>query len=132
MTPQAKIIIKKVADERGVDVAMILSRCRVQSVFRARIEIAKRLSEAGYSANKIGKFLNHDHTTILFYLGRHSVKKPSAERPPKPPRKRAWKPPRVRHLIWIRRQRHFLIPYAGADMTDYQWKERPRHEHPSH
>lgn len=125
MTPRARTIIREVAELRGVDPALIVQPCRVSKVYRARMEVAQRLAaECGYSTPAIGRILNHDHTTILFYLGRFK-KKPGPERITKP-RKRVWKMPRVRHLRWVKRPtRLFLVPYAGADMTDYHWKERP-------
>lgn len=134
MTPQARQIIREIAKEHGVDPARITGRCRVQRVFRARVEVAKRLRERGYSTTRIGAILNLDHTTIVFYLGSGKRKpSPLRVRPVKPPARRRWHKPWIAHLkckgchrciragCWPRR---WLVPYAGADMTDYHWKER--------
>lgn len=132
MTPAADTIINEVATKHGVDRDLLVRRCRIRKVFRARVEAAQRLSvELKYSTPQIGRLLGHDHTTIVFYLGRLE-RKPSEPKPPRPPKKRRWKPPQVRHIRWVDKPKHFLKPYAGADMTDYQWIERPsRHEHQS-
>ena len=121
MPQAARDIIMEIAELRGVDPHLIVSRCRKNKVFRARVEVAKRLDARGYSSPRIGQILNHDHTTIVFYLGR-GKKKPS--RP-------IWRAPRVRHVRFIKAPpppkpiRCYLKPYAGADMTEYQWMERP-------
>jgi len=122
MTPQARAIIDEIAALHGIDPRKIVNPCRANKVFRARIEVAKRLDQRGYSSQRIGSILNHDHTTIIFYLGR-GQKKPSpliwrkpvvkTLRTPAPP-----KPPRLRP------RKFYLKPYAGADMTEYQWKPR--------
>lgn len=120
MTPRARAIIAEICALRGVDPRKIVSSCRVKKVFRARMEIAIRLHGCGYSTPRIGRWLNHDHTTILFYLG-NGKKKP--QRP-------IWRAPKVRHVRFIKPPpppkpiKFYLKPYAGADMTEYQWTER--------
>lgn len=126
MTPQARAIIDEIAALRGIDPLKIINPCRTPKVFRARVEVAKRLDQRGYSTGRIGAMLNHDHTTIVFYLGR-GKKQPSpliwrkpvvrTLRTPAPP-----KPPRPRP------RKFYLKPYAGADMTEYQWKQRENFE----
>jgi hypothetical protein len=128
MTPRVREIIKTVASERGVPVLSIVSHCRIGKVYRARMEVAKRLDACGYGSSQIGRLLHHDHTTILFYLGRIQ-KRPAQEK---------WRAPRVRHLNCFCHRCYFpvapppkpakprklyLTPYAGAD-DDYVWKER--------
>lgn len=133
-TPYARSVIKRVAGMHKVDPALLTSRCRVQKVFRARVVVAKLLDRRGYSSPQIGAALNCDHTTIIFYLGR-GKKKPSAPRPPRPPKQKArprWRRPYIAHLkckgcrlcVTKSIRRGFLIPYAGADWTEYQWKPR--------
>jgi hypothetical protein len=130
MPAPARAIILEVAARRGVDPILIVNPCRRHAVFHARAEVARMLSARGYSALRIGALLNHDHTTIIFYLGT-GKKRPSPERPPK---KLRWKAPQVRHLRWIVKPastrpatpRAYLKPYAGADMTEYIWKPRDR------
>jgi hypothetical protein len=121
ITPYARAVIEEIAALRGVDPNKIANPCRAPKVYRARIEVAKRLSDRGYSTTRIGQMLNHDHTTIVFYLGR-AKKKPA--RP-------VWQKPKVRTLCVIAQRRPpppvrklYLKPYAGADMTEYQWKPR--------
>lgn len=130
MPEQARSIILEIAALRGVDVSKIISRCRVARIYRARVEISKLLAARGYSTSRIGRFLNHDHTTIVFYLG-NAKKKPSPLK---------WRTPKVRHLRFVRpvkpatsakkrkKPKLYLQPYAGADMTDYVWTPRPQQE----
>lgn len=125
MKRQVHQMIIEVADRRHVDPALIVAKCRSEKVFRARAEVAKLLHAHGYSSCRIGRMLNHDHSTILYYLG-HAKKRPKPEIDPRP----RWRRPRVRHLAWLAKPRRpkkpelYLVPYAGADMIDYQWKER--------
>lgn len=120
MTPQAREIIRNIAMLHGVDAALILSACRKQKVFRARMAVAKQLYARGYSTSRIGAILNKDHTAIVFYLGR-AKKKPSPLR---------WRKPRIRTLLVVKKkppkeqQHRYLKPYAGADFTEYKWQER--------
>jgi hypothetical protein len=121
MTPQARAIIDEIASLRGVNPDKITNPCRMHKVFRARIEVAKRLSQIGYSTLRIGAILNHDHSTILFYLGN------GKKRPSRP----AWRKPKVRTLRDYprpkpppRQSRLYLTPYAGADMREYVWTRR--------
>jgi hypothetical protein len=129
MTPQAREIINTVAAECGVAPALITSQCRTDAVFYARCEVSKRLRARGYTTPQIGKLLNHDHTTIVFYLG-------LCKKKPTPPR---WRAPKIKHLNCFCRlcyfpalappktpkpQRRYLTPYAGADMNEYVWRER--------
>ena len=130
MPEQARAIILETAAQHSIDVSNVVRRCRIKAVYRARVEIAKRLSARGYSTSQIGRFLNHDHTTIVFYLG-------NAKKKPAPPK---WRTPKVRHLRFIhpakpepppkkpKRPKLYLIPYAGADMRDYVWTPRPQQE----
>ncbi len=126
MTPQARAIIDIVATEHGVDPLLLVSPCRKKEIFRARVEVAKHLNARGYSTPQIGRILNHDHTTIVFYLGR-GKKKPS---------KPIWRTPKVKHVRFIRQPKRqppkpkfYLQPYAGFDKIEYQWKERPSIHH---
>ena len=120
MPQAARDIIMKIAELRGADPRLIVGKCRKKKIFRARIEVTKRLADRGYSSTRIGKILNHDHTTIVFYLGR-GKKKPSLP---------IWRTPKVRHVRFVKPPpppkpiRFYLKPYAGADMTEYQWKDR--------
>jgi hypothetical protein len=128
MTPQARKIIKEVAEAYGIPPSFITSRRRKDRVVQARAEVAKRLRAMNYSSPRIGAMLGRDHTTILYYLGNGTRKlivvPPRWHRPhirylaacptyrePKPP-----KPPKPRKV--------YLVPYAGID-RDYEWKERP-------
>jgi hypothetical protein len=119
MPPRARAIINEIASTRGIDPKLIMGRCRKKKVFRARVEVAERLAAIGYSTPRIGRILNHDHSTIVFYLGR-GKKKPSTP---------VWRAPKVRTLLVIKPEappkprKRYLKPYAGADWREYQWKE---------
>jgi Bacterial dnaA protein helix-turn-helix len=128
MSPVAWEIMCDVSTRYNLTPDLIAGRCRAYRLVLARAEVAKLLRERDYTTSQIGRVLNRDHTTIVFYLGtgRKQVSQPR------------WHRPRVKHLHWIRpkveepspkqsvawRDR-YLIPYAGADMTEYVWRERP-------
>lgn len=119
MNEVAREIIYTLAWKRGLDPADILGRSRKMKLLKVRIEIAKLLDARGYSSPQIGAILDRDHTTVIYYLGRG---KRCAAKP-------RWKAPKVRHLSWervppVERRRFYLVPYAGADWTNYEWKER--------
>jgi hypothetical protein len=119
MPPRARGIIEEIAAQRGLDPRQIVTPGRKQKVHRARAEVAILLSQCGFSSPQIGRMINHDHTTVLYYLGRGKKRM----RPP------VWKTPKVRTLQVIRPDkppkptRKYLTPYAGADWREYQWKE---------
>jgi hypothetical protein len=123
-----------VARLHRVDPALIVKPNRTRRVYYARLVVAKLLWRRGYSSPRIGGMLGHDHTTILFYVGK-LAKKPTSPKPPrpKPPAKKRWGKPHIAHLkckgcrYCIRPKQlrsKFLVPYAGADMRDYQWKPK--------
>lgn len=124
MRPSQRII-QEVARERGVDPSQLTRPCRIKKVFRARAEVARRLDALGYSTPRIGAVLGHDHTTIFYYLGR-GKRKPTPEPAPR------WRKP---HIAFLSRckplpmpepskpKRRYLVPYAGAYMPEYEWKE---------
>lgn len=130
MSFRVRALVEEVCADRGVDPLKIVGRCRVQKVFRARTEIARRLNASGYSTVRIGMILNCDHSTIVFYLGR-GKKKPSTP---------IWRAPVVKHVRFIKQRKpprpkqikFYLQPYAGADMTEYHWQERPSITHEEH
>jgi hypothetical protein len=121
MTPWARQVIFEVAELRGVDPKKIVGQCRHKKVFRARMEVARRLSARGYSTSRIGAILDKNHTTIVFYLGRGK----------KQPSKPLWRTPKIRHLCFVKprpvpaKRKFYLAPYAGAYWPEYDWKERP-------
>jgi hypothetical protein len=124
MPPRARAVILETCALRGLDPIKVAGKCRINRFVWARIEISRALDALGYSSPQIGKFLGgHDHTTVLYYLGRGKKK------PPRP----KWRAPKVRHVRFIRvkkpvKPKRYLIPYAGADMTDYVWTPQPQQE----
>ncbi len=72
MTPADRYnaIIKRVAAERYISVEAIRGKSRDRYVYQARQDIAKELYDLGLSTTQIGKYLNRDHTTILYMMGR--------------------------------------------------------------
>ncbi len=124
MTPYARTVINQVAALRGVDPHDITRPNRTKKVYRARVEVAKLLYERGYSTPRIGTILNHDHTTIVFYLGRGKKK----------PAQPVWRTPRIKTLYLIKKTKQKpspqrrLIRFAGFDPTDLQWITRPRQQ----
>lgn len=133
MTPYARSVIRRVAYMHKVDPADITRSNRRVPVVRARVAVAKILTRRGYSTGRIGKMLNCDHTTVVFYLGRGKKKPRLTVRPKKakpPPAKRRWKKPRIAHLkckgCWMCKPQPKLIRFAGYDPTDRQWITRRR------
>jgi hypothetical protein len=124
MTPQARAILREVAEKHGVPVEKIVVAGRVQKIFRARMEAAIRLdAETGYSSPQIGRILGCDHTMILYYLGRLKRK----------PSKLRWKKPSVKDFhpnMGMKRGPRScpgqLLRYAGFDPNEYQFN-RYRH-----
>jgi hypothetical protein len=126
VTPQARAIIREVAASHVVTLANLIGRCRSARVVHARVEVAKRLRARGYSTPRIGAMLNKDHTTIVFYLGTGKKK----------PLPLQWRKPRIGHLdcsccrepktpkAKTKLDRGYLMPYAGAYMPEYDWKEK--------
>ena len=127
MTPLAHKVIQDVAAEWGINAELLTAKCRRPRIVWARVDVVKRLHAQGYTTYMIGKQLSCDHSTVLYYLGRYTKKKPTTPK---------WSAPTVRHLRWIKvgkkprepeKITRYLIPYAGADFTEYRWKERPSH-----
>jgi hypothetical protein len=118
MPPRAKAALREIAELRGVSILKIGNKCREARVFRARIEVAKRLIEIGYSSPRVGQILRHDHTTILYYIG-------VLNRKPSRPK---WRTPTVKWLVEPppapQTAKPFLQPYAGWDPDDYKWVRR--------
>lgn len=115
-------VIEEVAAKHGVSLFDLMRRCRLNKVVHARAEIAKRLDAQRFTVSEIGRLLNKDHTTIVYYLGRAKRKWKSVAGKPR------WRRPRVKHLCWIRtaknaepqvppvRRRKFkLIRYCGYE-----------------
>jgi hypothetical protein len=111
-----KEVIIKVCAERHIHVAELLGTSKLELVVEARKAIAIRLAAAGHNINRIARELRKDRTTILYYLGvrdgggiklRSRFSKPGTR-----------DPDRTKH--------RYKVPYAGADMREYVWKERGR------
>ena len=138
MPPSARTAILQAAADHGVDAVLLAAPSRRTKIVRARLAAARALDALGYSSPRIGHFLNHDHSTILFYLGKLKKKPTRMLLSPKVEeiRKPRWRRPRIGHLRCkgcfrcrvaqpaqsrvIRR--NYLQPYAGADFADdYKW-----------
>lgn len=120
MTAQSRAIIREVAQRRHLDPVMIVSKRKHLKLMWARIEITKRLNACRYSTNQIGRILNRHHTAISYYLGHLKGKTPTHES------KQRWRKPQIVEFDSIKpKVRRYLIPYAGADMREYHWQERP-------
>lgn len=146
MTPYAWEVITQVAGRRRLEPRLIIAK-RKRNAYRVVMaiqEVARLLSERGYSYARIGQILNKDHTTVGYYLG--SGKRASFCRP-------RWKTPHIAHLrcqgcsrcrigdaplpklrapgatCWpLLPKNRYLIPYVGADPGEYVWKRRPSNE----
>ena len=69
MTGPGHAIVREVADARGIVLPILLSPCRTGPLVDARAEAARRMrSELGYSLPRIGRLLQRDHTTVLYWL----------------------------------------------------------------
>jgi hypothetical protein len=111
-----KEVIIEVCEARHIPLAELLGTTKPDQVVQARKEIAIRLAAAGHNVNRIAGELKKDRTTILYYLGvrdgggiklRSRFSKPGTR-----------DPDRTKH--------RYKVPYAGADMREYVWKERGR------
>lgn len=124
----ARQIINEVAETYGVSPEMIVSERRSLNLVAARKDIAEMLDARGYTSPQIGRALNRDHTTVIYYLGRAKRKARPALIGPitkAVARGRGWRPPPKKETPPPASRRNlYLVPYAGADLTDYKWKER--------
>lgn len=59
----------------------VLSDCRTRRDVYARREVMRRLYDEGFSYSQIGRWLNRDHSTVMFGLG-HIQKHFSTEKRP--------------------------------------------------
>jgi len=134
MTPQAHQIIREVCTHYDVHPEWIASRRRGCKLPQARIDITRRLHASGCPTARISEIIGRDRTTILYYLG-HLQKKTPLTKPRwhRPRIKTLWKAravtkkerQRIKALIPPRSQQgHYLRPYAGAYMPEYQWRRR--------
>lgn len=125
MSPLTYEIVSDVSARYGLSIGLIVGPSRAYRLVLARVEIAQRLHARGYTNAQIARVLHRDRTTVVYYLGGNKNRSP-----PKP----RWRRPRVRHLCWLKveqppkvlkeMRRQFLVPYAGADMTEYVWRRR--------
>lgn len=65
---RSREIIRAVAARHKLQPHDILGPDRFGHFVEARRETMIRLREAGYSYPQIGKFLNRDHTTVVFHV----------------------------------------------------------------
>lgn len=128
MTPLARDIINEVAQEFRLEPARILGRTRISQYMHARIAIARRLFDNGYTMGRIAKVLNRDRTTVLFYLGRTAKNQPRPLKwkiqAPRVERPRRCKDLKVKRPS-IPKPKLYLVPYAGAG-AEYVWTKRER------
>ena len=61
-------IILDVLHRHGVTMDELMSRSRKEKLVDARVEIASRLVDIGFSYSRIGKILERDHSTVAFWL----------------------------------------------------------------
>jgi hypothetical protein len=108
-----KEVIIEVCAERHIPLAELLGTTKPEPVVQARKAIAIRLAAAGHNVNRIAAEMKKDRSTILYYLGSRDVK--LRARFSKPGTR---DPDRTKH--------QYKVPYAGADMREYVWKERGR------
>lgn len=112
MTPNE--IVAAVSAAHRARVTDVLGTTRTPRLVRTRVEIANRLMLARYTIDVIANALRKDRTTILYYLGNRKDQLRPARRKSREQDRYERKKAGVR----------YLVPYAGADMKEYQWKER--------
>lgn len=61
-------IILDVLHRHGLTMEELISRSRKEHLVDARVEVASRLVDLGFSYNRIGKVLERDHSTVAFWL----------------------------------------------------------------
>lgn len=69
---EAVSIAEKVFKEKGwtLDMTLIRSSCRKQKLVLQRRVIVAELRKNGYSLSEIGKFINRDHSTVIYTLSK--------------------------------------------------------------
>ena len=65
----------QIAQKYGLTSEHILGRSRDKWIVKARREVCKELYAKGMSSKTIGNFLNRNHTSILYLLGKLSRNK---------------------------------------------------------
>ena len=73
MTPQEITI--KIAQKYGLTADHITGKSRDKWIVKARREVCEELYAKGMSSKTIGNFLNRNHTSILYLLGKLSRNK---------------------------------------------------------
>lgn len=120
----AQMTAERCAAANGIDVARIFNRSRNKRVVWARRDIALHLFPLGASTVFLANFLNVDSSTVSYYLGHHGSRG-IAKIKWRAPQIRDETPAELRKPERPSRSRQYLIPYAGADWSEYEWKERP-------
>jgi len=68
-------IVHSFADEigfwHGVGPRDILSRSRRPHIAAARADVMRRLRSRGFTTNQIGRWLERDHSTVVYHTSRH-------------------------------------------------------------
>ena len=69
--PEWRILAERIARRHGTTYRRAVAKGpKRNATLAARVEIARALDDAGMSSTMIGRRLNRDHTTVLWYLGR--------------------------------------------------------------
>jgi chromosomal replication initiation ATPase DnaA len=68
MTPRVHRYAYEAAQELGVEQAAVMGRSRLPVLCQARWRVMKRLRADGFTVKQIGRWLDRDHTTVLYGL----------------------------------------------------------------
>ena len=69
------VVIRRIERAHGVTLEQMQGPRRYRPIVRARWALIAALRERGWSLMRIGKFLNRDHTTVLYALRREAERR---------------------------------------------------------
>jgi chromosomal replication initiation ATPase DnaA len=69
MTPRVRQYIAEIAFWHGLPAAAIIAPSRARgAVMDARTDVMRRLHDNGFSTSQIGRWLQRDHSTVIYHL----------------------------------------------------------------
>ena len=73
------VVIRRIERAHGVTLEQMQGPQRYRPIVRARWALIAALRERGWSLLRIGRFMNRDHTTVLYALRREAERRISSE-----------------------------------------------------
>lgn len=82
MTPRVRLYACIAAANHRTTLTRVLSDCQARPEAYARREVMRRLHDEGFSYSQIARWLNREHATVMYHLGKLPNKhSPGRKRP---------------------------------------------------